>query len=157
MAARRIGKYIPDWVKISTRVPPEARADMGRYRTSYEGLKTSLDSVSAKPEPIDWEFYAKNISKPGLVSSFQKAFEAITVPYPKDTKSAIIADREKEMEKLCEQLKKESLARIKEYEAELAQVKAQKPFEDMTIEEYLEDHPELKKQAQEELKQHIWK
>lgn len=40
MAARRIGKYIPDWVKISTRVPAEARADMGRFRTAYEGLKT---------------------------------------------------------------------------------------------------------------------
>lgn len=36
-------------------------------------LYLSLDSVSAKPEAIDWEFYSKNISKPGLVSSFQKA------------------------------------------------------------------------------------
>jgi hypothetical protein len=40
MAARRIGKYIPDWVRISTRVPPEARGDMGRFRTAYETLKT---------------------------------------------------------------------------------------------------------------------
>jgi hypothetical protein len=33
----------------------------------------SLDSVPAKPEAIDWELYAKNVSKPGLVASFQKA------------------------------------------------------------------------------------
>ncbi|KAK3717322.1 hypothetical protein QZH41_011552 [Actinostola sp. cb2023] len=119
MAARRIGQYIPDWVRISTRVPTEARGDMGRFRTAYETLKTSLDTVSAKPESINWEFYAKSISKPGLVSSFQKGFDAVTVPYPKDTKSNMIADREKEMEQTCEQLKKESLLRIKEYEVQV--------------------------------------
>ncbi|XP_031567901.1 ATP synthase subunit d, mitochondrial-like [Actinia tenebrosa] len=157
MAARRIGQYIPDWVKISARVPTEARGDMGRFRAAYESLKTSLESVPAKPETIDWEFYGKNVSKPGLVSSFQKAYEAVTVPYPKDTKSDLIAKREKEMETMCEQLKKESFSRIKEYEAELALVKSQKPFEAMTVEEYLQDHPDLRKQAAEEMKQHIWK
>jgi len=32
-----------------------------------------LDSISAKPEPINWDFYAKNISKPGMVEAFRKA------------------------------------------------------------------------------------
>jgi len=39
----------------------------------YLKLSFSLGSVSAKPEPIDWDFYAKNISKPGLVANFQKS------------------------------------------------------------------------------------
>jgi len=32
-----------------------------------------LDAVAAKPAPIDWDFYSKNISKPGLVEAFRKA------------------------------------------------------------------------------------
>lgn len=34
---------------------------------------SSLDSVAAKPEPINWDFYTKNISKPGMVEAFKKA------------------------------------------------------------------------------------
>lgn len=44
----------------------------GLYVTSFF-FTPSLDSISAKPEPINWDFYAKNISKPGMVEAFRKA------------------------------------------------------------------------------------
>ncbi|EDO34731.1 predicted protein [Nematostella vectensis] len=156
MAARRIGQYVPDWVKIASRVPAEGRADMARFRSIYDNLKSGLDSVPAKAETIDWAFYQKNISKPGMVESFRKAYEAITVPYPKDTQTAKIDVVEKEMAQECEKLMRESRMRIKEYQAEMEKIKSQKSFEDMTVDEYLEMHPELKKQADEEIKKHIW-
>lgn len=34
---------------------------------------SSLDAVAPKPEPINWDFYAKNVSKPGMVEAFRKA------------------------------------------------------------------------------------
>ena len=39
----------------------------------------SLDSVAAKPEPIDWDFYSKNVSKPGMVEAFRKAVSHVAV------------------------------------------------------------------------------
>ena len=40
MAARRIGQYVPDWIKIATKCPAEAKPDMNAIRMKYETIKT---------------------------------------------------------------------------------------------------------------------
>lgn len=57
----------------------------------------SLASYPEKPEPIDWEFYRRNTTKPELVDSFKKQFEALSVPYPKDTTSGILEEQQKKI------------------------------------------------------------
>ena len=57
----------------------------------------SLGAHPEEPTPIDWKFYRKSISKPGLVDSFQKQYEALSIPYPKDTESAPLEVKQKEM------------------------------------------------------------
>ncbi|KAK2565522.1 ATP synthase subunit d [Acropora cervicornis] len=142
MAARRIGQYVPDWIKIATKVPNEARPDMNSLRMQYESIKTSLDAVAAKPEPIDWDFYSKNISKPGLVEAFRKAYEAITVPYPVDVHTNQIDKAEKEMEEHAVKTIKLANLEIAKYEVE--------------VDDYLELHPEIRKQAEEEIARNDW-
>ncbi|XP_074638984.1 ATP synthase peripheral stalk subunit d, mitochondrial-like [Acropora palmata] len=156
MAARRIGQYVPDWIKIATKVPNEARPDMNSLRMQYESIKTSLDAVAAKPEPIDWDFYSKNISKPGLVEAFRKAYEAITVPYPVDVRTNQIDKAEKEMEEHAVKTIKLANLEIAKYEVELQKIKSMKPFEEMTVDDYLELHPEIRKQAEEEIARNDW-
>ena len=53
-------------------------------------------SLPEKPEPIDWDRYRKLISTPGLVDSYQKQYESLTVPYPKDVDTPIIEKHRKE-------------------------------------------------------------
>lgn len=53
----------------------------------------SLASYKETPDPIDWSHYKRTISKPNLVDDFQKKFEAISVPYPKDTASSAIEEQ----------------------------------------------------------------
>ena len=36
-------------------------------------LSVRLESLSAKPDPIDWAFYKQHVSKPGLVEAFEKS------------------------------------------------------------------------------------
>ena len=56
----------------------------------------SMLSLPEKPEPIDWDRYRKLISTPGLVDSYQKQYESLTVPYPKDVDTPIIEKHRKE-------------------------------------------------------------
>ena len=57
----------------------------------------SMNSYPEKPHPIDWSYYRSSASASGIVDSFQKQYEAVTVPYPKDTASASIEKREREV------------------------------------------------------------
>lgn len=61
-----------------------------------------MNAYSEKPEPINWDYYKRNISKPNLVADFKKQFEALSVPYPKDTATADIeAFQKKTVSKLA--------------------------------------------------------
>ena len=40
MAVRRIGQYVPDWIKIAAKVPAEAKPNFARFRTNYETIKS---------------------------------------------------------------------------------------------------------------------
>ena len=59
-----------------------------------------MNAYSEKPAPIDWDYYKRTISMPNLVDNFQKDFAALTVPYPKDTNTAVIEERRKETVKM---------------------------------------------------------
>lgn len=54
-----------------------------------------MSAYAEKPEPINWDYYKRNISKPNLVEDFKKQFEALSVPYPKDYATAEIEARMK--------------------------------------------------------------
>ena len=55
-----------------------------------------MNAYSEKPAPINWDYYNRNISKPNLVENFQKQFQALSVPYPKDTMTPLIEKHQKE-------------------------------------------------------------
>lgn len=156
MSARRVGQRVFDWVRIASRVPEEARMDFSAFRARHEACRASLSALSERPEPIDWAYYRRNISLPNLVDSFEQQFEAVSIPYPKDTVSAGLDMKQKEVEVEAQAVIAQSKARIVELQKELDEVNAQKPFEDMTIDEYLEDKPEIKKQADSDMRNHIW-
>ena len=58
-------------------------------------------TIPEQPEPIDWSHYRKHITTPGLVDNFQKQFESLTVPYPKDMDTPHIEKHRKEFVSSC--------------------------------------------------------
>lgn len=137
-------------------IPKEARAELAAFRGQHEAARASCLSLPDKSEPIDWDLYRKNISKAGLVDSFQKQFDAVKIPYPKDTKSAEIAKKEQEFEVLAQKEIAEAKKRIQNLQDQLAKLKSEKPYEEMTVDEYLADKPELRRQIDNDIKNHHW-
>lgn len=153
---RRAGQLVIDWGRMAGMISEEGRARFSQLRGRYEACKASLNSYPQKPQPINWDFYRRNVAIPGLVDSFQKQYEATTVPYPKDTTSASIDKREREVEVIVKETLEKSKETVKKWQEELAVLKAQKPFEDMTIDEYLVDKPEIKKLGDEMTRKQEW-
>jgi F-type H+-transporting ATPase subunit d len=138
------------------RAPPAARGDLGSLRGRYETLKAAMNAYPEKPEPIPWDYYKNTISDSKLVDSFKKQFEAIAVPYPEDTRTPYLNEQEKEANKLAQEAIAKSKVQVSKLEVELDKIKKQKPYEDMTIDEFLDDHPDLKKEIDEEIKRGEW-
>ena len=64
--------------------------------------------------------------------------------------------QEKEFESEALDVIKRSKLQAQELRKELEGILAQKSYQDMTIDEYLEDKPELRKQVEVDMKNHQW-
>jgi len=156
MAARKAGQVVFDWIALSTKIPSVARAEFNGLRNRYENLRTNMESLPEKAHDIDWYYYSKTISKAGLVDSFRKQYESLKVPYPKDTESANIEAHKQAMEVEIKAEIAQAKQRAVELEGELNKLKAEKSYEDMTIDEYLADKPELKAYIEDDIKNQRW-
>ena len=146
MTAKTIGKRVFDWSRILTRVSSEARADYLSLRAKYENLQTQNTNFTERPTVIDWSFYQSNVSKSAIVADFKKQYDQLKIPFPKDIESEKIELKKVEMEKEAIRLLGESKVRAEDFKTEVTRIHNLKPIEDMTVEEYLEDKPELERQ-----------
>lgn len=156
MAARRAGQKVIDWTRLSASLPEEVRGDFLAFRRRYEACKTRMNAYPEQPESIDWAFYKNNISKSGFVDAFQKQYEALKIPYPKDTTSSQLATSQKDVEAQAQEAIKKSKEEVIKLKQELAKIKAEKPYEEMSIDEYLIDKPEIRNKVEADTKNHIW-
>lgn len=107
--------------------------------------KTNIYRVNSYPEnppAIDWEFYRKRIATSGMVNEFEKAYKAIKVPFPTETRMAEIDAQEKVVEQNIQTFIKESNERISNYQKQLDSLKAIIPFEEMTMEDFMDAFPQ---------------
>lgn len=156
MAGRRVGQKVIDWAKMGDVVPSEAKERFLAFKGRYEATLARVNSYPDKLQPIDWSYYTDRVSKPGLVEEFQKKYSSFSMPYPEDKTSAELAENEKEIEKLSlETIKnaKEEAVALKEV---LKTINAQKSFEDMTVDEYLDNKPALRAQMEKDIENYKW-
>ena len=81
----------------------------------------------------------------GMVDDFQKQYQALQVPYPKDTLTASVESQAKEQKSAYDKFVSESKTRIAALATESAKWEAMKCPTQMTLEEALDECPELLK------------
>ena len=156
MASRRVGQKVIDWTRIASSVPAEVRAEFNQFRGTYEKTVAKVNAYPETPQPIEWEYYKNNVSRQGFVDEFQKKYESLKVPYPPDTSTDQLATLRAEIESKAEEAIRQSKLKAGELQQELEKIKAEKPFEEMTIDEYLADKPELREEAMRDSYNHKW-
>ncbi|XP_058054677.1 ATP synthase subunit d, mitochondrial [Anopheles bellator] len=142
MASRRIAQSSINWAALAERVPSNQKANLAAFKTKSDKY---LRSVTANPETapkIDWAFYKKHVPVAGMVDKFQKAYEALQIPYPADNVSKLVEAQEKEVQQEIAKFVKESEARIAGHQAQIATLKSLLPFEQMTMEDFKDSFPD---------------
>ena len=156
MAARRVGQKVIDWTKISSSLPEEVRGDFLAFRGRYEAAKVRMNSYPETADKIDWSSYKNKIMKENFVDSFQKQYDSLKIPYPKDISSVQLLEKQKEINAAAQEAIKQSKEQVLRLQQELDKTKSEKPYEEMSIDEYLADKPEIREKADRDTKNHIW-
>ncbi|KAI4499558.1 hypothetical protein M0802_005454 [Mischocyttarus mexicanus] len=139
--SRRAVKAI-NWSAIAERVPEEQKTHFVAFKAKSDQYLRRLMANPETPPQLNWEYYRKNVTTPGLVEKFQKDYEAMKVPYPADKYTSLVDSQEKEMLHEVEEFRKECEKNIEKFTTTIASLKAIMPYEDMTMEEFFENHPE---------------
>lgn len=143
MATRRIAQSSINWSALGERVPLDQKTKFIAFKARSDKY---LRSVLANPEQspkIDWAFYKNRVAIPGLVETFQKSYDALKIPFPADNLTNQIEAQRKEVQNDIAQFKAESETRIAEHKKELERIKAMLPYDQMTLEDFKDAHPEL--------------
>ncbi|KAK9876795.1 hypothetical protein WA026_015033 [Henosepilachna vigintioctopunctata] len=143
MAAKRIAKSSINWARLAEQVPEHQRNMYQAFKSKSDGYLRRVLAYPENPPAIEWSQYKAKIPVAGMVDEFQKQYTALKIPYPPDTVSSQIDALEKDIKQDIENFKKESNERIAKFEKELAHLNSLIPYDQMTMEDFKDAHPEL--------------
>ncbi|XP_030262270.1 ATP synthase peripheral stalk subunit d, mitochondrial [Sparus aurata] len=144
MSGRRATLKAIDWLAFAERVPPNQRTMFNALKTRSDAIAAKLRSLPEKPAAIDWSYYKSAVANTAMVDQFEKQFNALKIPEPADTQTALINAQEEKSNAAAVAYVEASKTRIAEYEKQLDKFKNMIPFDQMTIEDLNDTFPETK-------------
>lgn len=139
--SRRAIKLV-NWQAVSERVPETQRNLFNAYKAKSDLYLRRMQANPETPPKINWDYYRKALATPALADKFQKDYESYKVPFPADKYTSQIEAREKAVEKEIEDFRQKCKEAEKDYLATIAALEAIMPYDQMTMEDFLEVHPE---------------
>ncbi|XP_047534565.1 ATP synthase subunit d, mitochondrial [Vanessa atalanta] len=141
--SKRIAQSSVNWAALAERVPAEQKASLAAFKVKSDGyLRRVLANPSELPK-INWALYKQTIPIPGMVDTFQKQYEALKIPYPADTMTAKVDAQWVDVKKAIDAFVQSSNANIASFEKQIQETKAILPYEQMTMEDFKEAHPDI--------------
>lgn len=134
-----------------------AKKEFLNLRRAFEEVNNQLQTkFSREPEPVDWEYYRKDVGS-RLVDMYKEEYERIEIPMYVDN---VTPQYKPKFEVLVVQLKEAEENSFKEserLEKEIVDMQElQEKFSTMTADEYFEKHPEVKKKFDDEIRNDYW-
>ncbi|XP_041987462.1 ATP synthase subunit d, mitochondrial-like [Aricia agestis] len=141
--AKRISQSSVNWAALAERVPAEQKPNLAVFKAKSDGYLRRVLANPAEAPKINWAHYKQIVAVPGMVDNFQKQYEALKIPYPADTLTPKIEAQWADVKKSIEAFVAESNASIAKYQKEIAATNAMLPYDQMTMEDFRDAHPEL--------------
>ena len=155
-AVRQV-RYIADWQALQGKTSTDAaRSDVARLRDLHGEINAEEKKFGGEPAAIDFDSYRASISSPGIVDEFEKAYNGLAFPtYPNESAPESMAAFDAILESAASTTDA-SAARLAELESMIAEAETSKTTADTTVEEVLNRYPEIAKEIDEEVEQHLW-
>lgn len=135
----------------------DAKEELFALKRVVDDLEKELSTIPAQPEKVDFRYWASQIRTPGLVESYEQAYNSVKVPQFEATellqKSRTVFAALREQAILSVQ---ENQAKVVSLQAELAAVEARQSRTDATIEEELAKNPALASAVKAEIENEDW-
>ena len=132
-----------NWAALAERIPESEKTALAAFRAKSEQHLRRMVANPESPPKIDWSYYKKTVTAPGLVDQFQKQYETLSIPYPADKYTAEIESEEKQIAKKMEEFIQEVDKAIGQSQREIENIKSLLPYSEMTMEDFRDVHPEL--------------
>ena len=132
-----------NWAALAERIPESEKTALAAFRAKSEKHLQRMVANPESPPKIDWSYYKKSVTTPGLVDQFQKQYETLSIPYPADKYTPEIESEEKQMAKKIDDFIQEVNKAIEQSQREIENIKSMLPFSEMTMEDYKDMYPEL--------------
>ena len=91
MASRRVSSTAVDWAEFARKIPAAQKGSFAALKQKHAGFMRAVNSLPESSPKIDFATYKSKIAVPGMVDEFQKKYEALQIPYPKDNVSASVS------------------------------------------------------------------
>ncbi|OWR51902.1 ATP synthase subunit d, mitochondrial [Danaus plexippus] len=141
--AKRISQSSINWAALAERVPAEQKSNLAAFKVKSDGYLRRVLASPPEPPKINWANYKQVVPIPGMVDNFQKQYEALKIPYPSDTMTAKVEAQWGEIKKAIESFVQESNKNIAKYQQQIDELNALLPYNQMTLEDFKDAHPEL--------------
>ncbi|CAH2090742.1 unnamed protein product [Euphydryas editha] len=141
--AKRIAQSSVNWAALAERVPAEQKVNLAAFKAKSDGYLRRVLANPPEAPKINWALYKQTIPIPGMVDNFQKQYEALKIPYPADTMTSKVEAQWVEVKKSIEAFVQASNANIAKFEKQIEETKAILPYNQMTMEDFKDAHPEI--------------
>jgi F-type H+-transporting ATPase subunit d len=91
MAARRVASSSVDWAEFARKIPASQKAAFTAFKQKHDGYLRAVNTLPEKSPAIDFNAYKSKIAIAGMVDDFQKKYETLQIPYPKDNVSSEVS------------------------------------------------------------------
>merc|ERR1711988_1454538 len=143
MAAQRISASTVNWVEFARKIPAAQKASFQAFKQKSDGFVRAVNALPESAPKIDFDAYRSKISVAGMVDDFQKKYEALDIPYPKDNATAALDAQLVTKKAEYTKFVAESEAKVAEIQTELDKWEKMRPFSEMTTEEFARQAPHL--------------
>merc|ERR1712109_293220 len=143
MAAQRISASSVNWEEFARKIPAAQKASFQAFKQKSDGFVRAVNALPEAAPKIDFDAYRSRIAVPGMVDDFQKKYEALQIPYPKDNATAALDAQLVAKKAEYTKFVAESDAKIAEIQTELDKWEKMRPFTDMCFEELARQAPQV--------------